>query len=146
MSDIIEHILQTKVDKNKLKNYIYIPSSEWYSVPLGSHIKFIDRNENIKSGGFLIKCVTNDDITKCYYILKSNVIYKLYIYYYWIFSKEIIHETKFSKIIKPYKELTNDTSTDLKTGIKTINIMVKKDNVNKKSNNKRDAFLNLLKK
>jgi hypothetical protein len=148
MSNIIENILQ-KDNKNKLKNYIYTPSIDLNEIPLGSHIKFIDRNENIKTGGFLIKYVVNDDITKCYFILKSNIIYKLYIYFYWIFYKEIIHESKFNKVIKPFKLLVNETNkqpiNETNKSLKIINVPIKKDIINKKSNSKRNIFLNLLK-
>lgn len=73
--------------KVELEDYILVNYKEWDSIPLGSHIKFVDKNENLKSGGFLIKYVNNKKSEKCYYILKSNIIYKLYVYYYWIYYK-----------------------------------------------------------
>jgi hypothetical protein len=100
--------------------YIYISINNFDQVPFGSHIKFIDRDENIKTGGFLIKFVKNKDRTKCYYILKSNIIYKLYIYYFWVFYKDITHESNISKTIKSLKknidtnELKESTNDQLK--------------------------------
>jgi hypothetical protein len=108
MTSIIDNILKQKSIATKLENYTYVSMNNWDEIPLGSHIKFIDRNEKLKSGGFLIKSVKNNDRTKCYYILKSNIIYKLYMYYYWIFYKKITHESKISKKIKLYKNILKD--------------------------------------
>ena len=105
MSDIIDNLLKQESVNEKLKDYIYISINNFDQVPLGSHIKFIDRDENIKTGGFLIKFVKNKDRTKCYFILKSNIIYKLYIYYFWVFYKDITHESNISKAIKSLLEL-----------------------------------------
>ena len=112
MSDIIDNLLKQESVNEKLKDYIYISINNFDQVPLGSHIKFIDRDENIKTGGFLIKFVKNKDRTKCYYILKSNIIYKLYIYYFWVFYKDITHESNISKAIKSLKN--NIDNTELK--------------------------------
>jgi hypothetical protein len=154
MSDIIDNLLKQESVNEKLKDYIYISINNFDQVPLGSHIKFIDRDENIKTGGFLIKFVKNKDRTKCYYILKSNIIYKLYIYYFWVFYKDITHESNISKAIKSLKnnidnselkESTNDTfdkqlkvseSDSQKNSSTTMNIIIKnnkKDNKDKKN-------------
>ena len=64
MSNIIDNILKEKSIATELENYTYVTTHNWDEIPLGSHIRFIDRNENVKSGGFLIKCVKNNDKTK----------------------------------------------------------------------------------
>ena len=150
MSDIIDNLLKQESVNEKLKDYIYISINNFDQVPLGSHIKFIDRDENIKTGGFLIKFVKNKDRTKCYYILKSNIIYKLYIYYFWVFYKDITHESNISKAIKSLKnnidnsELKESTNKQLKVpdsdsqknSSTTMNIIIKnnkKDNKDKKN-------------
>jgi len=150
MSDIIDNLLKQESVNEKLKDYIYISINNFDQVPLGSHIKFIDRDENIKTGGFLIKFVKNKDRTKCYYILKSNIIYKLYIYYFWVFYKDITHESNISKAIKSLKnnidnseslkESTNslnESNSDFqKNSSTTMNIIIKnnkKDNKDKKN-------------
>jgi hypothetical protein len=151
MSDIIDNLLKQESVNEKLKDYIYISINNFDQVPLGSHIKFIDRDENIKTGGFLIKFVKNKDRTKCYYILKSNIIYKLYIYYFWVFYKDITHESNISKAIKSLKnnidtneflkESTNKQlkvpdSDSQKNSSATMNIIIKnnkKDNKDKKN-------------
>ena len=113
MSNIIDNLLKQESVNEKLKDYIYISINNFDQVPLGSHIKFIDRDENIKTGGFLIKIVKNKDRTKCYFILKSNIIYKLYIYYFWVFYKDIIHESNISKTIKSLKKnIENNESSN----------------------------------
>lgn len=86
--ELIQDLLHKEPYKSTLKDYIYVSNSDWDTIPLGSHIKFIDRNEKLKTGGFLIKCVNNRERSRCYYIMKSNIIYKLYGYYYWIFYKK----------------------------------------------------------
>jgi len=151
MSNIIDNLLDQKSITDKLKDYIYISITNFDQVPLGSHIKFIDRNENVKSGGFLIKFVKNKDRTKCYYILKSNIIYKLYIYYFWVFYKEIKHESTMSTLIKSYKETlennndsTNESSkqSNIESQNKqssTMNIIIKNNKTDKK--NKKDKIL-----
>ena len=127
MDNIITNILKQENVSNDLNEYKYVPYDQIDQIPLGSHVKFIDRNENVKSGGFLIKYSQKDDRTKTYIILKSNLMYKLYTYYYWIFYKEIKHEAKIIKTIRktglldelPRKELIQDpTST-------TMNIVIK---------------------
>lgn len=120
MSDIIDNLLKQESVNEKLKDYIYISINNFDEVPLGSHIKFIDRDENIKTGGFLIKFVKNKDRTKCYYILKSNIIYKLYIYYFWVFYKDITHESNISKAIKSLKN-NIDTNESLKESTNSLN-------------------------
>jgi len=85
---IIEKLLNEEPYLTELKDYQYINNKNLDKIPLGMHIKFIDNNGKIKSGGFLIKYVQNKDIRKSYYILKSNIIYKLYIYNYWILYKK----------------------------------------------------------
>jgi hypothetical protein len=95
---IINKLLKEEPYKSKLSDtYNLVLKNDWDKVPLGSHIKFIDKNGNIKSGGFLIKYIENKENSKCYYILKSNIIYKLYIYYYWIFYKKTKKKTKKTK-------------------------------------------------
>jgi hypothetical protein len=152
MTNIIDNILKDKSISSQLENYTYVSTPNWEEIPLGSHIKFIDRNEKLKSGGFLIKCVKNNDRTKCYYILKSNIIYKLYMYYYWIFYKNITHESKISKKIKLYKNTLNDNEINdnykvekLETKKIIINSNENKDlKINKKISSKRETFLSLL--
>ena len=146
MSDIIDNLLKQESINEKLKDYIYISINNFDQVPLGSHIKFIDRDENIKTGGFLIKFVKNKDRTRCYYILKSNIIYKLYIYYFWVFYKDIKHESKISKVIKSYKETFENNNDSLKSSgsnSTTMNIIIKNNkNENKKSYKKDKILLN----
>ena len=113
MSSIIETILKEKSINDKLENYIFVSTDNCNDIPLGCHIKFIDRNENLKTGGFLIKYVKNKDRTKCYFILKSNLIYKLYVYYFWIFYKVVNHESKISKQIKKYNNIILKIDTSL---------------------------------
>jgi hypothetical protein len=98
--DTIDQILAQPEISDSLENYTYVEFNQLSNIPLGSHIKFIDRNENVKSGGFLINFLENPNRTKTYIILKSNLIYKLYPYYYWIFYKKPTHEPSFIKIIK----------------------------------------------
>jgi hypothetical protein len=103
MDPIITELLSQTQVSDSLESYTYVEYGKLDSIPLGSHVKFIDRNENIKSGGFLIKTSIKPDRTKTYIILKSNLMYKLYPYYYWIFFKPITHESKVVKTIKNYK-------------------------------------------
>ena len=95
--EIINELLKKEPYKSSLEDYILVSIKELNTIPLGSHIKFIDRNENLKSGGFVIKYVNNKEYNKCYIILKSNIIYKLYGYYYWIFYKKIDKTTSDDK-------------------------------------------------
>ena len=54
MDNIIENLLKKEPFKTTLTNYKYVLFKDCNKIPLGSHIKFIDRNENIKSGGYYI--------------------------------------------------------------------------------------------
>ena len=130
MDHIIKDLLAQAQISESLEGYTYIPTSNLDTIPLGSHVKFIDRNENIKSGGFLIKISIKSDRTKSYIILKSNLMYKLYIYYYWIFYKPIIHESKVVKVIRNYgldilKEELPKKEIGLDTTSTTMNIIIK---------------------
>jgi len=98
--NIIDQILSQTEISDSLENYKYVEFDELNTIPLGSHVKFIDRNENVKSGGFLIKFSEKPDRTKTYIILKTNLMYKLYPYYYWIFYKKPTHEPSLIKTIK----------------------------------------------
>ena len=100
---IINQILTQPQISESLVDYTYVEFNQLSSIPLGSHVKFIDRNENVKSGGFLIKYSEKIDRTKTYIILKSNLMYKIYPYYYWIFYKKPIHESKVVKTIKNFR-------------------------------------------
>ena len=113
MDTIIEKLLTQDLYKTTLSDYTYIPFKEWDTIPLGSHIKFIDRNENIKSGGFLIKCVKNKDKNKNYYIIKSNIIYKLYCYYFWIFYKKTSTRLKSPNIIVQLSKMLDNKSKEI---------------------------------
>lgn len=166
MDPIITQLLEQAQVSESLESYTYIPTSELKNIPLGSYIKFIDRNENIKSGGFLIKISIKPDRTKSYIILKSNLMYKLYVYYYWIFFKPIAHESKITKTIRNSKidilknELPNSNSkTELENNSTptptTMNIIIKpmsesktktktKTNSKTKSNTKSSIFKELL--
>lgn len=101
--DIINQILAQPQISDSLVEYTFVDFSDLETIPLGSHVKFIDRNENVKSGGFLIKFSEKPDRTKTYIILKSNLMYKIYPYYYWIFYKKPTHESKIVKTIKNYR-------------------------------------------
>jgi hypothetical protein len=123
MDPIITQLLSQVKVSDLLEYYKYIPFGELESIPLGSHIKFIDRNENIKSGGFLIKISINPDRTKTYIILKSNLMYKLYPYYYWIFFKQVIHESKVDPVLEQIAKpvLTNNSDSNTTTMSIVIN-------------------------
>lgn len=153
MDSIITSLLQQPSIKSELKDYKYVQYNDIDSIPLGSHIKFIDRDENVKSGGFLININIKKDRPKSYITLKSNIIYKLYVYYYWIFYKPIKHETKLIKTIKksglleklgPINDIKNKESKkeeysddEEKT---TMNIVIKsKPETSKKSSNKKNS-------
>jgi hypothetical protein len=137
---IISQLLSQTQVSDSLESYTYVPFGELEFIPLGSHVKFIDRNENIKSGGFLIKTSIKPDRTKTYIILKSNLMYKLYPYYYWIFFKPIIHESKVSKAIKTYglklleDELPKPSGTD--TSTTTMSIVIKSKPIKTKTKTK----------
>jgi len=139
---IITQLLSQTQISDSLESYTYVPFGELEFIPLGSHVKFIDRNENIKSGGFLIKKSIKPDRTKTYIILKSNLMYKLYPYYYWIFFKTINHESKISKAIKTYglkmleDELPKPNQTDTNTTTMSIVIKSKPSKSNKLNNSK----------
>jgi len=131
MDPIITQLLSDSQVSDSLESYTYVPFKELESIPLGSHVKFIDRNENIKSGGFLIKTSIKSDRTKTYIILKSNLMYKLYPYYYWIFFKPIIHESKIVKAVKTYglklleDELPKPVVTNESESNTTMSIVIK---------------------
>lgn len=157
MSNIIETILKEKSINDKLENYMFVSTDNCNDISLGCHIKFIDRNENVKTGGFLIKYVKNKDRTKCYFILKSNLIYKLYVYYFWIFYKVINHESKISKQIKKYNNIILKIDNNSPKQEKLIDTSLPKQENNEdsiiirindkkisKKNSKRESFLKLL--
>ena len=130
MDHIIKDLLAQAKISESLEGYTYIPIEQIDTIPLGSHVKFIDRNENIKSGGFLIKISIKSDRTKSYIILKSNLMYKLYIYYYWLFYKPIKHESKIVKVIRNYgldilKEELPKKELELDSTSTTMNIIIK---------------------
>jgi len=155
---IINQILNQPEISDSLSDYTYVDFNELGTIPLGSHVKFIDRNENVKYGGFLIKFSEKPDRTKTYIILKSNLMYKLYPYYYWIFYKKPTHESKVIKTIKNSglgylldSTITQSTHPDPNSTV--MNIVIKEKTKPKtipeakpkpKSKSKRDVFKALL--
>lgn len=69
MEDIIE-LLSIEPYNVELADYTYMPHTLWNKIPLGSHIKYIDRDLCINNGGFLCKCIPNAQIERRTYILK----------------------------------------------------------------------------
>jgi hypothetical protein len=103
--NIIQNLLLEEPYKSGLSEYTYVSNCDIVSIPLGSHIKVIDRNENLKSIGFLIKPVHNKDFTKRYLIIKSNVMYKIYYSYYWVFYKKPNVKSKRNTFLKLLESL-----------------------------------------
>lgn len=124
-----------------IKDYKYIPYDDIESIPLGSHIKFIDRNENIKSGGFLTKIFISNNYAKSYFLLKSNILYKLYFWYYWIFYKNPSH---IPPIIKLAKEITLNSYNESKKDESSVMNIVIKPKTRESSSNKAKVFRSLL--
>ena len=49
----IEELINKRDYQDKLKNYNLITHNNFNIIPLGSYIKYINLNEELKSGGFL---------------------------------------------------------------------------------------------
>ena len=47
MEDVIE-LLSNEPYNVELMEYTYMPSNMWNKIPIGSHIKYIDKNISIK--------------------------------------------------------------------------------------------------
>lgn len=78
----------------QLHDYILITYDNFNDIPLGSHIKYINLNHQLKSAGFLIKKINNKKLSNKYLIIKSNIIFKLYLINNWIYYKQIKKKTK----------------------------------------------------
>ena len=74
MEDIIE-LLSTEPYNIELADYTYIPHTLWKKIPLGSHIKYIDRDLCVNNGGFLCKCISSPQIERRMYVLKRGDTY-----------------------------------------------------------------------
>jgi len=98
--DNIEELLLTEPYNTELDNYTYMPYNLWDKVPIGSIIKYIDRDFNIKYGGFLIKCIDNARVEKQIYVLKSGErIFNFKPFFYYVFYKKEENYTNEQKVI-----------------------------------------------
>ena len=148
LTPIINNLLTQPQIATLLEGYIYVAINDLNNIPLGSHIKFIDRNENVKSGGFLIKLSIKSDRTKSYIILKSNLMYKIFVYYYWIFYKPITQKSTILKFTQEnIPELIDNQNINPTTNKMDIIIKPKtkpKTKSNTKPKTKADIFSQLL--
>lgn len=71
MDDVID-LLSTEPYNIDLMDYTYMPTNLWNKIPIGSHIKYIDRNMNVNVGGFLCRFIPSSQVERRVYVLKNN--------------------------------------------------------------------------
>jgi len=97
--DIINDILIKEPFKTVLKDYILVTHDNFNSIPIGSHIKYITLNEELKIAGTLIDIIKND-WNKSYFLIMSHNPWKLYFKNNFIFYKEKNNKISFRKYMK----------------------------------------------
>ena len=95
--------------KKELYKYILITPDNILNVPLGSHIKTIDINNNLRSCGFLVKKdILNKNVLHNNFVIKSNIYYKIFIKYHNDIYYKIIDKMTKKKIFVELLEKLND--------------------------------------
>lgn len=115
MEDIIE-LLSTEPYNVELADYTFVPHVLWKTIPLGSHIKYIDRNLCINTGGFLCKCVSMPQIERRIYVLKrgNNYINFKPFFKYIFYKKEDIYTEQQINLFKIRKYKKSNVSNTMK--------------------------------
>jgi hypothetical protein len=89
--------------KNDLTEYNRIDRSNYKDIKLGTYIKYMKEDE-LKGGGFLVSINDDKKYTECYYMLKSNIVWKFRIYKYEAYYKKTLKETYDVKELEIKKE------------------------------------------
>lgn len=87
--DFVNELLETEPYSSSFTNYTHIPNNLWNKVPLGSHIKYLDKDNEIRSAGFLIRFVDDNVIENRMFVIKNNRNYfYFHFFYYNVFYKD----------------------------------------------------------
>ena len=105
LKDIYKNI-KPKLDNDKLYNYRLLEFNELKEFKKGSHIKYIDDNNIIHNGGFIIDIKNSNSNILAMLILKSNIIWKLRFSKYKVYIKDITIYNNSKKQL--YKFLEDD--------------------------------------
>lgn len=95
---IIEEILSKDPFKTEFKDYTIINSNNIDIVPKGSHIKYINLNEEIKVAGTLLEIINNK--RNSYLLIMGFNPWKLFLKNNFIFYKEKNNKISFNKYMK----------------------------------------------
>ena len=95
---IIQEILSKDPYKTEFKDYTLINSNNIDIIPKGSHIKYINLNEEIKIAGTLLEII-NNKINSYLLIMGSNP-WKLFLKNNFIFYKEKNNKISFNNYMK----------------------------------------------
>jgi hypothetical protein len=95
---IIEEILSKDPYKTEFKDYILIHNNNIDIVPKGSHIKYINLNEEIKNAGTVLDIINNK--RNSYLLIMGSNPWKLYLKNNFIFYKEKNNKISFNKYMK----------------------------------------------
>ena len=95
---IIEEILSKDPFKTEFKDYTIINSNNIDIVPKGSHIKYINLNEEIKVAGSLLEIINNK--RNSYLLIMGSNPWKLFLKNNFIFYKEKNNKISFNKYMK----------------------------------------------
>jgi len=92
--DILDELLGMEPYITEFNGYEYVPHNLWNIIPLGSYIKYIDRDQEIRNGGFLIQTVNHSCVEQRQYVLKrNNKIFEFRPFFYYIFYKNPNEDT-----------------------------------------------------
>lgn len=104
MEDILE-LLSTEPYNVELADYTYVPHALWKTIPLGSYIKYIDRDLCVNNGGFLCRYVSTPQIERRTYVLKrgNNYINFKPFFKYIFYKKEDVYTEQQKNLLKVRK-------------------------------------------
>lgn len=95
---IIQEILSKDSYKIEFKDYTLINSNNIDIIPKGSHIKYINLNEEIKIAGTLLEIINNK--RNSYLLIMGSNPWKLFLKNNFIFYKEKNNKISFNKYMK----------------------------------------------
>lgn len=88
LQDIVRDMLQREPFKTELAGYRLVTTDNFDHLKKGFHIKYVTRNEELKTAGTLIRCEHNGSWGAAYLLIMSSTPWKLKFQKNFVFYKE----------------------------------------------------------
>jgi hypothetical protein len=105
--EILDELLGTEPYLSSFENYQFVPRNLWNIIPLGSYIKYCNRNYEIINGGFLVDMINHSCVERRVYVIKyGKKTFDFHPFFYYVFYKNINEKEEIIHI-KPTVERSN---------------------------------------